>query len=75
MQLLKHLEKEGVTGVKFDGESAIYVVAKTKIEIPIFDEFYPEKEERVNFLICSMAKRLAFGFNPKITDIPSSVYK
>ena len=63
------LAKYGITDVEIDDAAISYVLTKTRIEIPDFDNYVEKKGTYVDYLVAAMAKRLSFGFSPRILEI------
>ncbi|MBN1170272.1 hypothetical protein JXA56_04560 [Candidatus Micrarchaeota archaeon] len=66
---MKELAIHGITNVQIDGSNLSYVLTRTRVDMPDFDEYVEEKGSYIDSLMIAMAKRLSFGFNPKIADL------
>ena len=68
------LAAQGITDVQINDSALSYVLTKTRIEIPNFNGYVEDKGAYIDYLVAAMAKRLSFGFNPKIADLPNLSY-
>ena len=68
------LAAQGITDVQINDPALSYVITRTRIEIPNFDGYVEDKGAYIDYLMAAMAKRLSFGFNPKIADLPNLSY-
>ena len=70
----EELANRGITEVQVEGSTLTYVLTTTRIAMPHFDDYVMDKGPYIDSLVGAMAKRLSFGFNPKIAQLSKLSY-